>query len=145
MQSFLENDRASSECQLSEESREHSSHEDKEKQTREIQLKGNIIPPYFVSLEKFFNRHDAYIKQKRVKKGPTIGEYEGVNISNVDDPKMINIGKCCSLEEKEVARLLFEEYRDVFAWSYDDLKSYRDGRVKHQIPLKSNKVPFQLK
>ena len=77
-----------------------------------------------MSLEKLFNRHDAYIKQKRAEKGPTTSEYEGVNIDNVDDPKMINIGKCCSLEEKEMERLLFVEYWDVVAWSYDDLKSY---------------------
>ena len=73
----------------------------------EVQLRGNIITPYFVSLEKLFNRRDAYIKKKRVERGPTIGEYEGVNISDVYNPKMINIGKCCSLEEKEAAKLRF--------------------------------------
>ena len=94
-----------------------------------VQLKGNIIPPYFVALEKFFNRHDAYIKQKRAEKGPTTGEYEGVNIGDIHDPKMINIGKCCSLKEREAMKKLFEEYRDIFAWSYEYLKSYRGGEV----------------
>ena len=124
MQLFLENDRVCSKIQPNKESREDPSQKDKEKQTGKVQLKGSIIPPYFVSLEKLFNRHDAYIKQKRVKKGPTTTEYEGVNIDNVDDPKIINVGKCFSLKEKEAARRLFEEYWDVFAWSYDDLKSY---------------------
>ena len=63
-----------------------------------------------MSLEKLFNRHDAYIKKKRVEKGPTTSEYEGVNIGDVDNPKMINIGKCYSPKEKEAARLLFIEY-----------------------------------
>ena len=58
---------------------------------------------------------------------------------------MINIGKCCSLEEREAAKKLFEEYRDVFAWSYEDLKSYRGGELKHQIPLKPDAVPFWQK
>ena len=128
---FLENDKTSFERQPDEENREDSSHEIKEKQTDKIQLRGNVIPPYFVSLEELFNRHDTYIKQKRAEKGPTTREYEGVNINSVDDPKMINIGKCCLLEEKEAVRLLFVEYRDVFAWSYDNLKSYQDGKVKH--------------
>ena len=65
-------------------------------------------------MEKLFNRHDAYIKKKREEKGPTTGEYEGVNIGDVYNPKMINIGKCCSPEEKEAARQLFIEYQDVF-------------------------------
>ena len=59
-----------------------------------------------------------------------MGEYKGVNIGDVHNPKMVNIGKCCTLEEREAAKKLFEEYKDVFAWSYEDLKSYR-GEVKH--------------
>ena len=107
---FLENDKTIFGCHYNEDDNEHFNHELKENQAGEIQLGGNIIPPYFVSLEKFFNRHVAYIKQKRVEKGPTIGDYEGENIDDVDNPKMINIGKCYSLEEKEVSRLLFIEY-----------------------------------
>ena len=60
--------------------------------------------PHTLSLEKLFNRHDAYIKIKRVENGPTTGEYEGENIGDTHDPKMINIGKCCSTEEKEAAK-----------------------------------------
>ena len=58
---------------------------------------------------------------------------------------MINIGKCCTPKEREAAKKLFEEYRDFFAWSYEDLKSYRGGEVKHQIPLKLDVVPFRQK
>lgn len=105
-------------------------------------MKGNIIPPYFVALEKLFNRHDAYIKKKRIENGSTIGEYKGVNIGDIHNPKMITIGKCCTPEEREAAKKLFEEYRNVFSWSYEDLESYRGGEVKHQIPLKPNVVPF---
>ena len=68
-----------------------------------------------------------------------------MNIGDVHDPKMINLGKCCTLKEKEIARQSFEEYKDVFAWSYEDLKSYRDGKVKHQIPLQTDAVPFRQK
>ena len=57
-----------------------------------------------MALEKLFNRHDAYIKQKTVEKGPTTSEYEGVNIGDTHGPKMINIEKSCSSEEKEVAK-----------------------------------------
>ena len=42
-----------------------------------------------------------------------MGEYEGVSIGDTHDPKMINIGKCCSPEQKEAARKLFIEYQGV--------------------------------
>ena len=72
LQLFLENDKSSF---------EHESRgDDEHNRSGEVQLKSNIIPPYFVPLEKLFNRHDAYIKQKRAEKGPTTGEYEGVNM-----------------------------------------------------------------
>jgi hypothetical protein len=28
------------------------------------------------------------------------------------------------------------DYRDVFAWSYDDLKAYKGNIIQHMIPLK---------
>lgn len=80
--------------------------------------------------------------KKRIEKGPTTREYKGVIIGEMQSPKMINIKKCCTSKEKEATRQLFIEYQDVFAWSYDYLKSYRGGKMKHQIPLKPNTTPF---
>jgi ribonuclease HI len=145
LQLFLENDEFSFEHESGGSNEENSSINAEPDQNEEVQLKSNIIPPYFVALEKLFNRHDAYIKQKRIEKGPTTGEYKGVNIGEIHDPKMINLGKCCTPKEKEVAKQLFEEYKDVFVWSYEDLKTYRDGKVKHQIPLKPDAVLFRQK
>ena len=116
LQLFLKNDKSSFEHE--------SSGDDKQKKNGEVEFKSNIIPPYFVALENLFNRHDAYIKQKRAKKGPTTGEYEGVNIGDIHDPKMINIGKCCSSEEKEATKNLFIEYQEIFSQSYEVLKCY---------------------
>ena len=65
-----------------------------------------------------------------------------MNIGNVHDPKMINIGKCCTSREREATKKLFEEYKDVFSWSYEDLKSYRGGEVNHKIPLKPDAIPL---
>lgn len=142
LQLFLENDKSSFEQESSGNDHKSSSAGKEQSQNVGVQLKGNIIPPYFVALAKLFSRHDAYIKQKGVVKGPTTSEYEGVNIGDIHNPKMINIRKCCFPKEREAAKKLFDEYSDVFAWSYEDLKSYRGGEVKHQIPLKPDVVPF---
>jgi len=40
---------------------------------------------------------------------------------------------------------LFKEFQDVFAWSYEDLKSYDTSVIQHPIPLKQNQKPFKQK
>lgn len=93
-------------------------------------------------MEKLFNRNDTCIKKKRIEKGLTTGEYEGVNIGNMQNPKMINIGKCFWPKEKEATKKLFIEYKDNFSWIYEDLKSYKSGKMKYQIPLKLDAISF---
>lgn len=80
-----------------------------------------------------------------MEKGPTTSEFEQINIGNMQSPKMINVKKCCTCEEKEVARNIFVEYQNVFIWSYKDLKSFRGEKIKHQIPLKPNTASFRQK
>ena len=40
---------------------------------------------------------------------------------------------------------LIREFQDVFAWSYEDLKSYDTSIIQHTIPLKENQKPFKQK
>lgn len=110
-----------------------------------IQLKENRIPSHFVSLEKLFDKHDAYIRRERDKKEKTCGEFDGINIGTKDSPKMINIGKCCTLEERTKIRELLIEFKDVFSWSYEDLKNFMNGKFRHTIPLKSGASPVKQK
>ena len=49
---------------------------------------------------------------------------------------MIKIGKGTS--EKERNDFLVKEYRDVFSFSYDELKAYREDVFQHTIPLKQD-------
>lgn len=117
----------------------------KELKLGEEQLKGNKIPHHLISLEKLFERHDAFIRKESDRKGGTSGDFEAMNIGTEFKPKMINIGSCWTKEEREKAKLLLSEYKDVFAWSYDDLKVFRNGDFKHTIPLKPEAVPFRQK
>ncbi|XP_059066420.1 uncharacterized protein LOC131857730 [Cryptomeria japonica] len=45
-------------------------------------------------------------------------------------------------KEKERFISLLVEFKDVFSWCYDDLKNFREGKFKHQIPLKPGASPF---
>lgn len=40
---------------------------------------------------------------------------------------------------------MFKEFQELFAWSYDDLKSYDTSVIQHTIPLKENQKPFKKK
>ena len=40
---------------------------------------------------------------------------------------------------------LFKEYLDVFAWKYEDLKTYDISIFKHRIPLKLDTKPVKQK
>jgi hypothetical protein len=40
---------------------------------------------------------------------------------------------------------LFKEYKDIFAWTYDELKIYDTKIIQHIIPMKPQTKPFSKK
>jgi len=38
-----------------------------------------------------------------------------------------------------------EQFVDVFAWEYNDLKTYDTSIIQHKIPLEKNTIPFKHK
>ena len=51
-------------------------------------------------------------------------KYELVNLGTKEDPKIVNLGLGCSPQERVVFVKLFKEYKDVFSWTYGDLKIF---------------------
>ena len=64
------------------------------------------------------------------------GDYNEINIGSETEPKMIKIGKRTSEKERNDLISLVKEYRDVFAFTYDELQAYREDVFQHTIPLK---------
>eukprot|EP00253_Pinus_taeda_P001603 PITA_01603 len=58
---------------------------------------------------------------------------------------MIKLSKNLPPNQKQKYVDLFKEFQDVFAWSYEDLKSYDTSVIQHTIPLKPNQKPFKQK
>ena len=58
-----------------------------------------------------------------------------------EDPKPVYIATDLSHEEEEELVRLLREYRDIFAWSYKDLKGIDPEICQHTIPLKSDAKP----
>ena len=57
-----------------------------------------------------------------------------INISaNLDVVENIHIGANCSPEEIAIYISLFKEFRDVFAWSYEEMPGIDPSIVEHKI------------
>ena len=63
-------------------------------------------------------------------------KYEVINLGTPDKPQNINLGVQCTLNEKDAFIILFREYKDEFAWSYEDLKTFDTRIMQHVIPIK---------
>ena len=66
-----------------------------------------------------------------------------INLADEGEPdKLVSIGEHLTEEESEKLRQLLMEYRDCFAWSYQDLKGILEEVVVHTIPLRSDAKPI---
>ena len=55
--------------------------------------------------------------------------------------KPVFIGEHLTEEESDKLKALIMEYRDCFAWSYEDLKGIDEQIVVHTIPLRADAIP----
>ena len=58
---------------------------------------------------------------------------------------MVKLSKYFSTENKNKYTKLLRKYKDVFAWSYEELKTYDTSVIEHKIPLKPGVKPFKQK
>ena len=86
-----------------------------------IQLKSNIIPRVLVPLERLFDEDDV---AKKPRMTSDEDEVELCNLGTEVEPKMVKLSKSLPREVKGMYKNLFKEFKDVFAWRYEDLKEY---------------------
>jgi len=55
---------------------------------------------------------------------PPKADIEDYKIGTKHNPKMVKLSKSLSPDQKLKYVKLIKEFQDVFAWSYEDLKSY---------------------
>ena len=70
-------------------------------------------------------------------------QFELINLGTETNPKFVNLGKCCSPTERDKFVRLFKQYKYVFAWTYEDLKTYDTSIIKHVIPIKAGVKAYQ--
>jgi len=74
---------------------------------------------------------------------PVRSDIEECNFGTELKPKLIILSKNLPQQEKDKYIALLKEYQDVFAWSYEDLKSYDTNIIQHKIPIKEDQKPFK--
>jgi hypothetical protein len=96
----------------------------------------NSIPKLVVRLETFDDLHDTFRGLVNCKMNSSSLVYETVNLGTKENPQNINLGKGCSEQERYAFIKLFKEFKDVFAWTHDDLKMFDPNIIQHVIPMK---------
>ena len=70
-------------------------------------------------------------------------EITTVNVGTEKDPRLVQIGSALSSEERERLVALLKDFKDVFAWSYEDMPGSDPEIVQHQIPLDPEARPVK--
>jgi hypothetical protein len=82
-------------------------------------------------------------KVEKTNKADFSMQVDDINIGSEDSPRYIKIGKACTEKERKEIVELVREYKDVFAWSYDKLKTFDQNVLNHEIPLRMDAKPFR--
>jgi hypothetical protein len=102
-------------------------------------LKNNQTPNGLISLEILFDRDDIPLKYTLQ---PQPEEVEDCDIGTKENPKLVKISKYLPPKTKSKYTELLKQYKYVFDWSYDELKTYDTTVIEHKIPLKQGIKPF---
>jgi hypothetical protein len=58
---------------------------------------------------------------------------------------LLRLSRNLTTEQRAEYTELLREFVDVFAWTYEDLKTYDTSVIEHKIPLKEEARPFRQK
>jgi ribonuclease HI len=105
-----------------------------------VQFPSNHIPKGLVPLERLFDGNDVAVKGK-VSNGDV--DVTECNIGTEEEPKFIKLSGSLTKEQRTEYAELLREFVDVFAWTYEDLKTYDTTVIEHKIPLKEEAKPFR--
>jgi hypothetical protein len=67
------------------------------------------------------------------------------NIGTQEEPKFVRLSSSLTRGQRAEYTELLREFVDVFAWTYEDLKTYDTSVIEHKIPLKEEARPFRQK
>jgi hypothetical protein len=105
-----------------------------------IQLPSNYIPMGLIPLEILFDGNDVAVKGRVLYEDVDIAE---CNIGTTEEPNFVKLSRSLTTEQRAEYTEFLREFVDVFAWTYEDLKTYDTSVIEHKIPLKEEANPFR--
>jgi hypothetical protein len=66
-------------------------------------------------------------------------------VASEKDPKHVNLASHLTEKQRDDYGELLKEFADIFAWQYDDLKTFDTEVIQHKIPLNKDTKPFRQK
>ena len=88
------------------------------------------------------------LNNKELKQGhvePIKEETQPINLRIDDEPKMIQVGNTLTSSEKDALVALLTEFKEVFAWSYEDMPRIDTNIVQQYIPTDPTMKPVKQK
>jgi hypothetical protein len=95
-----------------------------------------------VPLEKLFDHNDVAIKLEKKEEESDVSQF---NVASEQNPKFVNLASHLTDKQKADYGELLKEFVDIFAWKYEDLKTYNTEIIQHKIPLNKDTKPFRQK
>jgi hypothetical protein len=93
-----------------------------------------------VPLERLF---DSYDVSREVAIKNQEEEVMDCNIGTAENPKIVKLSKALAPEQKDRYFGMMKNFVDIFAWSYEDLKTFDTDIIQHKIPLNVGSKPFR--
>ena len=88
------------------------------------------------------------LNNKELKHGylePIKEETQPINLGTNNEPKIIQVGNTLTTLEKDALIALLTEFKEAFAWSYEDMLGIDTDIVHHYIPMDPTMKPVKQK
>lgn len=120
---------------------------DEDQHDRQLQQDStnNVMPKSVVKLEDLYDLKDRFKRSTNSKLQSSTLNYELVNRGTDTKPHNINLGLGLAPKEKLAYVHLLKQYKSVFAWNYDELKTYDTSIIQHTIPMINDEKHVQQK
>lgn len=95
--------------------------------------------------DKVFDEIKRELEQFENKPKPNLNETEPINIGVHEEVRETKISIHTEQKTRDALIQILFEYRDVFAWSYDDMPGLSADLVVHKLPTYPDFPPVQQK
>ena len=104
---------------------------------------------YLLALNVFISKiGKETLNNKELKQGylePIKEETQPIDLGTDDEPKMIQVGNILTALEKDALVALLTEFKEIVAWSYQDMPGIDIDIVQHYIPTDPTMKPVKQK